>query len=435
MSSYSERQLLMLSNFVYLPCCLSDMTIKDILNYYRDDNGLFTVENVAKAGTGGGMSSEEVTELFIQMDEEIRRNPEFGELSASRKLNDGYVRAICYTNKNDGEAVVAFRGTGGSSEAWTDNFEGGYQTDTKMQKLAADFLRSECSMYENITVTGHSKGGNLSQYVTVCCPQMVGRCVSFDGQGFNDDFIDNNEAAVKEASKKIKSIAAYNDYVNILLTPIAGEIMYVSNGTSLRDAHSPLSLLVANEYDMNGNITSSQKQSSVSAKLKEITDNLVKVIEPADTDDKAMMSYITGSTIASVMEIKDSESAALTAAGTLGKITAAVVHKLADFGILRVGEKRIVYRMLQIETDMLPSAQNELKSCAAKLIKCRSRIDAVAQKLEYNIAAKIYAEHKLNIIMSNISSQETKIEQLTTTLDMIVARYEERERNILQKLS
>lgn len=37
--------------------------------------------------------------------------------------------------------------------------------------------------YDSITVTGHSKGGNKAQYVTVLSDK-VDRCISMDGQGF-----------------------------------------------------------------------------------------------------------------------------------------------------------------------------------------------------------------------------------------------------------
>ena len=51
-------------------------------------------------------------------------------------------------------------------------------------------MKYECANYTDITVTGHSKGGNMSQYATVMCSGQVSKCISFDGQGFNKDFIE-----------------------------------------------------------------------------------------------------------------------------------------------------------------------------------------------------------------------------------------------------
>ena len=435
MKEYSERQLLILSNLVYLPASVTNDTIAKMLDKYRDANGNFTEESVAKAGTGGGLNSKDVCKLFQEIDKEISEDSSFGELSSARILNDGNVRAICYTDKNDDRAVVAFRGTGGSQEAWTDNFEGGYEVDTKMQELAADFINNECYQYKQMTVTGHSKGGNLSQYVTVMCSASVDRCVSFDGQGFCSDFINTYSDKVEVATPKIKSIAAYNDYVNILLTPIAGTIMYVQNGSSIVEAHSSLSMLLANEYSKSGDFVSTTSRSLVSSKLKDITDRLIEIIDPADTSDKHMMSKITGSTIAGALSIDSKEAAQKTAVGLMGSVVGAVVKKLLDVERIIVGEEPLSYETIYIEPDKVYICVNELRVIEKRLDSLSARITLVRGDIAYNITSKIYAQKRLDSINDNLLKIKANLDKTSNILEMINRRYIEREKSIVNSIT
>ena len=174
---YSEKQKLMLSAYVYLDVSMESGTIADTLSKYKSPDGTFTPQSVAAAGKGGGMDSSDVAKLFTAMQEECNKNADFGELTVARKINDGGIRAVCYTGEGDKDPILVYRGTGGTSEAWSDNMYGGFETETRMQSLASDFVNSDCGIYRNIEVTGHSKGGNLAQYVTVKCPDAVASCV------------------------------------------------------------------------------------------------------------------------------------------------------------------------------------------------------------------------------------------------------------------
>lgn len=70
-----------------------------------------------------------------------------------------------------------------------------------------------------ITVSGHSKGGNKAQFIAVNSDK-VDLCVSFDGQGFSPEaisyFREKLGEVFDERQKKIISVCAYNDYINIL---------------------------------------------------------------------------------------------------------------------------------------------------------------------------------------------------------------------------
>ncbi|MBR5949283.1 MAG: DUF2974 domain-containing protein [Clostridia bacterium] len=71
----------------------------------------------------------------------------------------------------------------------------------------------------NIIVSGHSKGGNKAQFITINSG-LIDRCYSFDGQGFSKEsiamFNEKFGQSYNERVRKIQSYSTYDDYVNIL---------------------------------------------------------------------------------------------------------------------------------------------------------------------------------------------------------------------------
>lgn len=269
----TEKEMLLLSNYVYMDISADEMSIGDSIDRFRNDAGSFDASSIQNVGIGGGLTCEDAADLFRRIDE---MPDDFKNLYPSRILNDDEVRGVCYTNgKSDtGEGCVVFRGTGGTYEAWHDNVLGQCVVDTGIQMKAADWVDNDCCTYSNLQICGHSKGGNLAMYATVLCTAPIASCISFDGQGFSEDFLNAYPDEIKAASEKIKSISAYNDFVNILLNPIAGKNVYTENQGKGINAHSSYYMLISNEYDENGKIVSLRKQSVLSRALDEFTDGV-----------------------------------------------------------------------------------------------------------------------------------------------------------------
>lgn len=175
--------------------------------------------------------------------------------------SNGKTVAICfYDTDGSDQAVVAFRGTL-DGEEWIDNVEGLNTTDTKCQKEALAYIES--LPYDNIIVVGHSKGGNKAQYVTICSDKVT-RCVSMDGQGFSQEFIDKYWAEIQQKRSAIKNYSLNNDYVHILLFPIPGSEQLYFAGDGMENGwenHSPNSFFYLTtddeghavlQYDENG---------------------------------------------------------------------------------------------------------------------------------------------------------------------------------------
>lgn len=413
---YTQQELLLLSNFVYIPACLSDRPIKDVIDSYRDASGNFTEESVASAAAGGGMSCADVCTVFDEMDKVIKKDPGFGEISASRRLEAEDVRAVCYTDKKDENPVVVFRGTGGTKEAWTDNFEGAYLEDTRIQHIADEFVKNECAIYDEVVVTGHSKGGNLAQYVTVKENAKVSGCLSFDGQGFGDDFIRSNSDDVAKASPKICSVCAYNDFVGILLTSIAGRCIYVANEASLSGAHSSVTLLTNNTFDEDGNFISIRPQSAICAQLDRITDGITDALDPFPVTDKKAMSTVAGLGISSALTTPKENLAEQCLAPTLGAAAAELEKRFVAVKCLLKEADTPVTGSVSIDTALLEKAAKEISSSVTGIKRVLSEVDMLRQDLAVTISSKICGERALQEAVEDLEAICERMDRYAQTL-------------------
>ena len=430
---YTEEELLLLSNFVYIPACLSSRPIGEIIDSFRDESGGFSEESVYAAAAGGGMSVADVKTVFTRMDERIRENPHFGTISVSRRLDEDDVRALCYTDEKDKDPVVVFRGTGGTRDAWTDNFEGAFTEDTKIQKIADDFVKNECAIYEDVVVTGHSKGGNLAQYVTVMRGQMISECLSFDGQGFGDDFIREYAGAIREAAPKIRSVSAYNDFVNILLTAIAGTCVYTANDSSPESAHSSVTLLTENEFDENGNITSIRAQGSISKELGLITGVLTRMLDPLKKEDKEIMSRAAGTAVSLALSTGREDLVNGCAAPSLGLVTAEFVKRMT--GTEDTDIKPAAAGNVYIDVSSCKRAKELLAEQIPVMERTARSVSVIRQELAYTISSKICAEHALERTCAKLGDITETVYDLCMLIGSAISMYEKAEEEALMLMS
>ncbi len=410
---YTQQELLLLSNFVYIPACRSDATIRDIIDPFRDESGSFTEASVLEAARGGGMSCRDVATVFDAIDKRIEENPTFGDLSASRRLEEADVRAVCYTDPKDNSPVVVFRGTGGTAEAWRDNFEGAFEEDTKIQKIADDFLGYECGGYEDIVVTGHSKGGNLAQFVTVKHEKKILECVSYDGQGFGDDFLSENPEEIRAASPKITSISAYNDFVNILLTCIAGTSIFVANDQSAVSAHSSVTLITENTFDEAGNFTSTRHQGPVANALKHFTDIVCDMLGPAQESTKETMAAIAGTSIALALSTPKEELADACLGPVAGMTACALINSLIIDNVPGWDERALFAQSVYVDITSVKSAADCLRWQAASMDNIAARVNDIRQNIAYSITARLCAEQALLNAYEGILAIQRKLEDMS----------------------
>ena len=126
-----------------------------------------------------------------------------------------------------GRGYVIFRGTG-SDEEWDDNAKGMFETETLQQQAAARFVQQVHRQFSHITVAGHSKGGNKAQYAAITLPDnCVGRCFSFDGQGFSMAFFEKYKKDIEKRKSIIQLVSERRGFVHAFGFPVAETRHYI----------------------------------------------------------------------------------------------------------------------------------------------------------------------------------------------------------------
>lgn len=152
------------------------------------------------------------------------------QLQMTHKDPGGGGLSAVFVEPGNNEAIIMFRGT--AAAEWKDNFIGGGPTgaadgvSTPYQESALAWYESlDLSGYDTITVSGHSKGGNKAKYITLM-DDSVDRCLSFDGQGFSDEFMEEYAGAITMRQHKIENHNVDNDYANLLLNDVGETYFY-----------------------------------------------------------------------------------------------------------------------------------------------------------------------------------------------------------------
>lgn len=238
----------------------ADIMMIEQLTYFGDVNDGDTGKTIGQILSG--YTEEKLAKMEASNSSDVDRaalirymknNEEISNLvlQGTMKDDDNKTLALCFTDKNSPEeAIVAFKGT--TSKEWGDNIEGLNSTDTPRQLQAKDYI--EGLPFENITVVGHSKGGNKAMYVAICC-EKVDRCISMDGQGFSEEFVEKYGSEIARRAEIIKSYSVKTDYVHALLFQIPGAEQIYCEGYRIGDDigrhHEPFTFF---QIDNNGNI-------------------------------------------------------------------------------------------------------------------------------------------------------------------------------------
>ena len=215
MCKLNYNELILLDNLIYLQLnAIENEKLIDITERLLIDENFNDIHNCSIR-----MSKDEWINILVQ----INNKPNLKNLRI--KNIDKYkesVRYACFVDEKS-NATVVFRGTSTEKE-WEDNGQGAYEYDTTEQVDALNYINS--LEFNNITVTGHSKGGNKAQYVTVLSPK-INNCISVNGQGFSYEFINKYKDEIQRNKNKIISINSKYDYVYCLFNSIAENYHYI----------------------------------------------------------------------------------------------------------------------------------------------------------------------------------------------------------------
>ena len=231
MSEITNTQLLFLDNLIYLDLSeLEGETLKDTIEKIIDNIDIYVPDEDNLPASMTKSQWVELLESFLNNKENEAFLKDYTiQNYETNDTDENGLRACCFVKESNGnveDVVAVFRGTSGVNE-WKDDLMMANAVSSEIMDDAAIYIKNLPKEYgNNITVTGHSKGGNKAQYVTIVTDR-IGRCVSFDGQGFSKEFLEFYSARIEERKSIITSISAEHDFVNSLLFPIAGDIKYI----------------------------------------------------------------------------------------------------------------------------------------------------------------------------------------------------------------
>lgn len=200
--------------------------ISDLLECKKNSLGIFPAE----------INEEEFSTIIntIKKNKELYEKIKIVDVDNSVYGNiSGSDRVVNVTFLYEDNLIIVYKGTAGDFE-WKDNVEGTYNiSDTKQQRMALSYFDEMVEKFKDVKkvyVSGHSKGGNKSQYIGVLRGNMskLERVYSFDGQGFNSIFLKKYNKEIENNRHKIFNICNEYDYVNILLFSIANKIFIKS---------------------------------------------------------------------------------------------------------------------------------------------------------------------------------------------------------------
>jgi len=225
--------------------------------------------------------------------------------SMVEKYDDEMIIACAFKDSN-GNIYVSYRGTGDGK--WVDNGQGIASESSLMQEVACEYFdglveKLHLDTYDKgkIIVTGHSKGGNEAQYVTLESEYgyLIDNCYSIDGQGFSEQAIKHfkeqfGEEYYYSQLEKMYSINGENDYVHDLgIVVIPEENTYfieTSGEKGVGDFHNIIFMLSGtglnwktDEYD---NIISVEQ--GVIGKFVKALSQKMRYLDQEDLEDCAM---------------------------------------------------------------------------------------------------------------------------------------------------
>lgn len=233
--SLSTEQCLLMDNLIYLgpesgPYPLPDTFTHQLVRDWLEAIDLAQLYDPDPENLPMTTAEEWKSIILAAKRDSFLMDMRIAEMYTDLSEDGGSGRNAVFLCESTKEAMVVFKGTDviGGAAQWKDNFQSANMTDSPHQKSALQWYRDCFRKYDlqqyEITVTGHSKGGNKAKYVTIL-DDTVSHCISFDGEGFSDKFFRKYELQIMERSGLIRNHMVNYDYISPLMND-AGEAVY-----------------------------------------------------------------------------------------------------------------------------------------------------------------------------------------------------------------
>ena len=245
------------------------------------------------------------------------------------------------------------------------------------------------------------------------------RCVSFDGQGQSRDFILSNTKQVRAAQSKMTSISAHNDFVNILLTSIAGRQIFVENQGNGTEAHSAVRLLTDNTFDPEtGEFISFREQAADMRQLKAYLANGVLLLDELPYGISEDIYRTLAGILAGVLSSERSmqfELAKIVESTT--RLTKTVIGGTSEGFV--------------VSFPMLSQAKTELEAGEKQLLTVRTAIEDMMGQGNPDLYTKLLIGKTVEKIFTQVTAETVMLQQLNRAVEDIIRYYAQGETAII----
>lgn len=256
-------------DFDKLPFSKIDGLIFSQLSYLSFDNIVPDVKNRSNGLLLSQIAENENYEAIFPLERTAERNKKLLNAVAYSnrygKIRVNYYEDIFDAEKDtqfcaitfifpNGDACIAFRGTDSTITGWKENFNMLFTSPVAAQSHSAAYVEQVAKKVKgNITLAGHSKGGNLAIYAgTMCSDEAKKKIIeiqSFDSPGFTKEFIESEKHLATE--EKIAKFIPEESMVGLMLNNRENYRIIKSEGSGIMQ-HDPFMWQVENDDFVNG---------------------------------------------------------------------------------------------------------------------------------------------------------------------------------------
>lgn len=256
-------------DFTKLPFSKIDGLVFSQLSYLNFDNLVPDLKNRGKGLFLSEIAENENYEGIFPLERTAERNKKLLNAVAYSnrygKIRVNYYEDIFDIEKDtqfcaitfifpNGDACIAFRGTDSTITGWKENFNMLFTSPVPAQSHSVQYVEHVAKKVKgNITLVGHSKGGNLAIYAgTMCNDETKNKIIeiqSFDSPGFTKEFIESEKHLKTE--EKIAKFIPEESMIGLLLNNRDNYRIIKSEGTGILQ-HDPFMWQVENDDFVNG---------------------------------------------------------------------------------------------------------------------------------------------------------------------------------------
>ncbi len=246
--------------YLNFDCCSDDsLAVYDVnLDVHTQHevllNDILALIPAHKLSAGSWLEDSEETESFLLA---LRASRRYRGVSVSLYANE-YSKAIdkqfsaCtfrFQGAHGPISYVAFRGTDGTFTGWKEDFNLAYQPVISSQRTALSYVSGVASAFEgSLILGGHSKGGNLAEYASLCCDDCVFERIAYvfdhDGPSFLTDPSPrrDSEAYARKLRKLVPESSAFG-----MILERRNDYRVVQSSAFAVFQHNPFSWIVKGE--------------------------------------------------------------------------------------------------------------------------------------------------------------------------------------------